>query len=52
VEGIPKGIPGAGKAAVDIPLSGEKAVRVLGIKYKTMSECAKDTVEAIRSRGW
>jgi len=52
VSDIPKGNPGTGKDAAHTTLSGEKAVRVLGHRYKTVGECAKDTVDAIRSRGW
>jgi len=52
VPDIRKGIPGAGKNTPHNAQSGEKSIRVLGIKYKTIGESAKDTVEALRSRGW
>jgi len=52
VPNIRKGDPGAGKNVPHNAQSGEKATRVLGIKYKTIGESAKDTVEALRSRGW
>lgn len=52
VPDIRKGNPGAGKDVPHNAQSGEKATRVLGIKYKTIGESAKDTVEALRSRGW
>jgi len=50
VPDIPKGVPGAGKGALHNAQSGGKAERVLGIKFKTIAESAKDTVEAIRNR--
>ena len=53
---IPNGVPGSGKGVPHNAQSNEKAERILGIKFKSIAESAKDTVEAIMTRskneGW
>jgi len=52
VPGIQKGTPGGGKGAVQVSHSGEKASRVFGIKFRGFAETGRDTVQALRARGW
>ncbi|KAJ7820077.1 NAD(P)-binding protein [Mycena olivaceomarginata] len=48
-----KGVPGAGKDAVhQIRYDASKSVRVLGMKYRTMAETARDTAADWEARGW
>ncbi|KZS90133.1 NAD(P)-binding protein [Sistotremastrum niveocremeum HHB9708] len=50
---IPKGTPGAGKSVVHpAQFSNETAVKVLGVKFHTIQETAKDTVVSVREHGW
>ncbi|KZT38291.1 NAD(P)-binding protein [Sistotremastrum suecicum HHB10207 ss-3] len=50
---IPKGVPGGGK---DVPrntnFDSSLAKQVLGLKFHSIAETAKDTVVSIRERGW
>jgi nucleoside-diphosphate-sugar epimerase len=48
-----KGVPGAGKDAVHkIQYKNEKSVEVLGLKYRTMEETTRDSIEDFKKRGW
>jgi len=51
---VTKGKPGNGKKPLSEQTyaSGEKATKVLGIKFKTLNESLRDTVKALQERGW
>lgn len=51
---VTKGKPGNGKKPLSelTYASGEKATKVLGIKFKTLNESLRDTVKALSDRGW
>ncbi|KIJ56201.1 hypothetical protein M422DRAFT_219369 [Sphaerobolus stellatus SS14] len=50
---VPKGQPGSGKDAVHpILMDASKSKNVLGLKYKTLEECATDTAKNLLGKGW
>ncbi|RDB27412.1 hypothetical protein Hypma_004368, partial [Hypsizygus marmoreus] len=50
---LPVGFPGAGlKAKPPVQYNTEKATRILGIKYRTKEELARDTLADFEKRGW
>ncbi|KAJ6595876.1 D-lactaldehyde dehydrogenase [Mycena vulgaris] len=50
---LPKGVRGAGKAAVQaLAFDARKAERVLGISYRSMEETAEDALKDYLERGW
>ncbi|KEP48769.1 NADPH-dependent aldehyde reductase [Rhizoctonia solani 123E] len=50
--GFPRGTPGAGKALKHIVFSHAKAKKILGMEFKGLQECMRDTVEGLQKRGW
>jgi hypothetical protein len=48
---IPAGSPGIFKKDRSYG-NGEKTVRVLGVPFRSLKDSARDTVEALRKRGW
>ena len=50
---IPKGTPGAGKDINwSIIYDSSKVRDVLGLKFKSVEEATKDTIEDYKARGW
>ena len=53
---IPTGKPGAAKEANDpknvVISSGAKAEKILGVKYRSIQECASDMFDSLKARGW
>lgn len=56
LKGVPEGKPGAAAEANKpenaLISSGAKAERVLGIKYRSIQETAKDMYESLKKKGW
>lgn len=40
------------KAPAAVTYNAEKGSRILGIRYRTVEETAKDTVEDFKAKGW
>ncbi|KAK2467483.1 hypothetical protein APHAL10511_000338 [Amanita phalloides] len=49
---LPIGNPGAGKVVRKRILDTSKEKRILGLKYRSMEECARDTLADYERRGW
>ncbi|CAE6485992.1 unnamed protein product [Rhizoctonia solani] len=49
---FPRGIPGSGKALNHIVFSHTKANKMLGIEFKGLQECVRDTVKDLEKHGW
>ncbi|KAK2467480.1 hypothetical protein APHAL10511_000335 [Amanita phalloides] len=52
VRALPIGNPGAGSAAKNPPLDTSKEKRILGLKYRSVEECVRDTLADYERRGW
>ncbi|CDZ96967.1 d-lactaldehyde dehydrogenase [Phaffia rhodozyma] len=54
--GVPKGKPGAAKETTDpskmTVCSGAKAGKILGIKYRSIEDSAKDMYDSLKAKGW
>ncbi|CAE7150519.1 unnamed protein product [Rhizoctonia solani] len=50
--GFPRGSPGSGKAFNHIIFSHAKASKILGVEFKGLEECVRDTVRDLQKRGW
>jgi hypothetical protein len=50
IPNIPEGYPDAQDRSTYQLQAGDKAVRVLGIKYTTLKESSVDTIKAIREK--
>ncbi|KAK2464439.1 hypothetical protein APHAL10511_003587 [Amanita phalloides] len=49
---LPVGNPGAKKAVKMPPLDTSKEKRIIGLKYRTMEECVRDTLADYERRRW
>lgn len=47
---VPEGYPGTQDRSTYYRQAGDKAARVLGVKYKTLKESSVDTIKSIRER--
>ncbi|CAE6464972.1 unnamed protein product [Rhizoctonia solani] len=50
--GFPRGTPGAGKGLNHVVFSHAKAKKILGMEFKGLQECMRDTLEGLQKRGW
>ncbi|CAE6440800.1 unnamed protein product [Rhizoctonia solani] len=50
--GFPRGTPGSGKGLNHIVFSHAKANKILGIQFKGLRDCVRDTVESLEKHGW
>ncbi|CAE6469390.1 unnamed protein product [Rhizoctonia solani] len=50
--GFPRGISGSGKALNHIVFSHAKAKKMLGVEFKGIQDCVRDTIEDLEKRGW
>lgn len=50
---LPKGVPGSGASAADVfQFDTAKEKRILGIRFRSMEEATRDTLEYFERRGW
>lgn len=48
--GVPKGTPGKPRLETYFIHDGSKAARMLGLKYSTLLETARDTLDSFKAR--